>query len=169
MIQTKYTVALYSSLYLLSQIKWQQSQLSHDRSGNAPMPTPSKARYDKFQCYPTTGMKKITLTRGRPPPGVDAGQKSVHVQEGIICNIGGCTRIYATKWELMAHQLDSGHLGNYCPMCDQWCSTKGTIKRHIRTVHGEQAWRCRYCGKTFNRQDNLRTHQASVHGDSSEY
>ena len=103
-----------------------------------------------------------------PPEGSETGQKPIRVEGGIMCNIAGCTRVYRTKWELMAHQVDTGHLGNYCPMCDQWCSTKGTLKRHIQTVHGEKAWKCRNCGKTFNRQDNLRTHQQQIHGETTE-
>ena len=50
-----------------------------------------------------------------------------------------------------------------CGQCGKQFSQKGTLVRHLRTVHEEAKYPCGQCGKQFSQKGSLDEHQRSVH------
>jgi uncharacterized C2H2 Zn-finger protein len=51
-----------------------------------------------------------------------------------------------------------------CPQCPKSFASSWHLKRHVLTHSKMKKCRCEYCGKLFSRNDNLKSHQKSVHG-----
>ena len=54
------------------------------------------------------------------------------------------------------------HKGIACPTCGKDFTLAGNLHRHMKTVHGETAWRCKHCGRTFARSDSFRRHRTTT-------
>lgn len=51
-----------------------------------------------------------------------------------------------------------------CPQCPKTFASTWHLKRHVATHTKEKRYKCDLCGKYFSRNDNLKSHQKSVHG-----
>jgi len=51
-----------------------------------------------------------------------------------------------------------------CPQCPKTFASTWHLKRHVATHTKEKRFKCHLCGKFFSRNDNLKSHQKSVHG-----
>lgn len=51
-----------------------------------------------------------------------------------------------------------------CPQCPKTFASTWHLKRHVATHTKEKRYKCHLCGKFFSRNDNLKSHQKSVHG-----
>jgi len=51
-----------------------------------------------------------------------------------------------------------------CPQCPKTFASTWHLKRHVQTHTKEKRFKCDLCGKYFSRNDNLKSHQKSVHG-----
>ena len=52
-----------------------------------------------------------------------------------------------------------------CDQCDYKATHKGSLKRHIESVHGDKQYPCDKCDYKTAWKGNLKTHIDSVHGD----
>ena len=52
-----------------------------------------------------------------------------------------------------------------CQQCQKSFAGVWQLKRHMNTHTNEKKFRCEYCEKNFNRNDNLRVHKKSVHAE----
>ena len=50
-----------------------------------------------------------------------------------------------------------------CPQCPKTFASSWHLKRHVQTHSKEKRFKCDLCGKFFSRNDNLKTHQKTVH------
>ncbi|XP_078359971.1 uncharacterized protein LOC144644372 [Oculina patagonica] len=51
-----------------------------------------------------------------------------------------------------------------CKYCDKTFKTQRSLKRHVKSVHGQKkAFQCSKCKRAFNRRDNLNRHVGKVH------
>ena len=51
-----------------------------------------------------------------------------------------------------------------CPICDYSCSKKGSLGKHIQSVHKrKKPHKCSICDYSFSRKGTLRQHIQSVH------
>ena len=51
-----------------------------------------------------------------------------------------------------------------CEVCDFRCSEKGTLKKHVSSVHKKRkSFKCTLCGNSSSRNHHLKTHIESVH------
>nr|XP_042911052.1 zinc finger protein 460-like [Parasteatoda tepidariorum] len=48
--------------------------------------------------------------------------------------------------------------GNRCAQCDKNFTTKKSLYRHQRSIHGNASYQCAQCNKNFNRKDALSRH-----------
>ena len=51
-----------------------------------------------------------------------------------------------------------------CPQCPKTFASTWHLKRHVQTHSKEKRFKCDLCGKFFSRNDNLKSHQKTVHG-----
>ena len=51
-----------------------------------------------------------------------------------------------------------------CPQCPKTFASSWHLKRHVQTHSKEKRFKCDLCGKFFSRNDNLKSHQKTVHG-----
>jgi len=51
-----------------------------------------------------------------------------------------------------------------CPQCPKTFASSWHLKRHVQTHSKEKRFKCELCGKFFSRNDNLKSHQKTVHG-----
>jgi len=51
-----------------------------------------------------------------------------------------------------------------CPQCPKTFASTWHLKRHVATHTKDKKFKCDLCGKFFSRNDNLKSHQKSVHG-----
>lgn len=51
-----------------------------------------------------------------------------------------------------------------CPECPKQFASTWHLRRHVQTHSKQKRFRCDLCGKFFSRNDNLKSHQKSVHG-----
>ena len=71
---------------------------------------------------------------------------------------------------LAAPTKKTGVAGEYpelplnCPQCPKTFASTWHLKRHVQTHSKEKRFKCDLCGKFFSRNDNLKSHQKTVHG-----
>ena len=57
-----------------------------------------------------------------------------------------------------------------CKLCNRTFSQSGTLRRHIKTVHGGvKSHNCETCGKSFSRAANLKKHISAVHEGTKDH
>jgi len=58
-----------------------------------------------------------------------------------------------------------------CHLCDRVLNRPHDLKRHLKTVHGDNArqHKCRSCGAAFKLSHHLRTHMRDIHGKAQPY
>jgi len=57
-----------------------------------------------------------------------------------------------------------GELSLNCPECPKQFASSWHLKRHVQTHSKQKKFQCSICAKFFSRNDNLKSHQKSVHG-----
>ena len=60
-------------------------------------------------------------------------------------------------------QVEGGGESMDCPHCPKSFASSWHLKRHVATHTKQKRFRCEYCGKLFSRNDNMMSHQKSVH------
>jgi len=60
--------------------------------------------------------------------------------------------------------VDYQELPLNCPQCPKTFASTWHLKRHVQTHSKEKRFKCDLCGKFFSRNDNLKSHQKTVHG-----
>jgi len=84
--------------------------------------------------------------------------------EGFICT--ECGEKFTHKSAYKCH-MKFKHEGakEFCDQCDFVSTTRDGLSYHVKTVHlGLKAVICKICGVKLNRQRELRTHMATIHG-----
>ena len=71
---------------------------------------------------------------------------------------------FSTKGNLDQHKLIHEGVTYKCETCHKDFTQKGTLKTHIRIVHGgEKNFKCDMCDKVFSQSGNLNSHLRTVH------
>ncbi len=81
-----------------------------------------------------------------------------------ICPTEGCGKQYHDHNGLLIHQFGDGHLTNYCCVCDKTYCGLPELRRHIKSRHLGESFKCALCDQVYNRDDSLRRHQMKTHG-----
>ena len=74
---------------------------------------------------------------------------------------------YSIEHKLNMHYASPEILYKFkCDHCEEKFNRNETLKRHVKTIHGDdvyesEEYKCKFCMKTFNRNDNKRRHEAS--------
>ncbi len=102
--------------------------------------------------------------RNKVPVNTNTGQNLVpgDASSGQI-SCQDCGMSFLNAWAMLQHQIDTTHMRRDCAVCNKSFSDNGSLKRHIKTVHGSKVFICRYCGGKYNRRDNFRQHQLKAH------
>lgn len=105
--------------------------------------------------------------------------QTVHEKETFTCEKCGkkfSRRNYYNRHLREAHSIDLKLNLHYatpeflykfnCDQCEEKFNRYETLKRHVETIHGDddhehKEYKCTFCIKTFNRNDNKRRHEAS--------
>ena len=72
-------------------------------------------------------------------------------------------RIQTEPLDFNESQNEDGNVQCNCEKCKKTFYDKGTLKKHIRSVHEKVRHTCEVCGKTFSQKGHLRGHIQSVH------
>ena len=70
-----------------------------------------------------------------------------------------CEHVYKDAASLYRHQLNTGHLGRHCRICEQGFD-EGKLVQHMEEVHSSKFSQfCFVCGYGFKSKNNLREHR----------
>ena len=109
-------------------------------------------------------LKTHTLRSHRPFQG-HIKKRKVDDQE-IVCSEAGCGKVYKTRNSLYYHykaiHLKLKHL---CVICAHESPTKGTLNRHVKTMHEKQvtSYDCKFCDSSFQTKYILGAHMRKTH------
>ncbi|KAI6176652.1 (spotted green pufferfish) hypothetical protein [Aphelenchoides bicaudatus] len=101
--------------------------------------------------------KPVCVVKPVQPAGTDNKQRN--------CNWSGCSYVTNSVRSLKTH-VEREHLHHMNQFVCRWdnCTRTAPFKAlymlslHLRSHMGDRPFECRICGKTYTRQENLRTH-----------
>ena len=91
--------------------------------------------------------------------------KSVHEKiKDLQCD--QCDKRFASTSILIGHKETHSDTQYKCELCNDWLSSKSSLKRHMQLRHPKEEIirsNCNFCDKTFARIQGLKIHIKSVH------
>ena len=86
-----------------------------------------------------------------------------------VCPFEDCHRECTSPLMLLMHQFENNHLDFYCCVCANTFTQKGNLRRHIKSAHLQEHYKCSQCPerRSFTREGALHAHELKVHGTNS--
>ena len=90
---------------------------------------------------------------------------SVKTDKNLILICETCGQTFKRKKNLKAHKYRIHEsMPQKCHLCQKILSNEMNLVRHIKDNHSQnKSLLCDFCGKAFNRRDNLRKHKQQIH------
>lgn len=112
--------------------------------------------------------------------------KKIHVSGKNIYKCDQCSKAFSALYRLRSHQITHSRVKNYsCPVCLKSFYHKGSIMRHLRTLHkmvdidansgpgpseeDKKRYKCDQCGKCFKGKKSYYDHRGMMHPDAPHF
>lgn len=77
-----------------------------------------------------------------------------NIQQKVRCEL--CGKWLKHEYGLKEHMRRHSATNEKCESCGRISANKKALRAHIRIVHGDPAFRCTICDKTFKRTKTLK-------------